>query len=62
MVSSPLNLVANQLMALGFEKRAAALIVNERKKHGNYRSVDELSEIPEISGKILRKLRDKLEV
>lgn len=52
----------HQLMALGFEKRAAALIVNERKKYGSYRSVDELSEIPEISGKILRKLRDKLEV
>lgn len=52
----------HQLMAVGFEKRAAALIVNERKKYGNYRSVDELSEIPEISGKILRKLRDKLEV
>lgn len=52
----------HDLMKLGFEKRAAALIVNERKKFGNYRSVDELSEIPEISGKILRKLRDKLEV
>jgi competence protein ComEA len=50
------------LMKVGFEKRAAALIVNERKKYGNYRSVDELSEIDEISGKILRKLRDKLEV
>lgn len=50
------------LMKVGFEKRAAALIVNERKKYGNYRSVDDLSEIDEISGKILRKLRDKLEV
>lgn len=51
-----------ELMALGFEKRAAALIVSRRKKYGNYRSVDDLSEVPEISGKILRKLRDKLEV
>lgn len=51
-----------ELMAVGFEKRAAALIVNERKKFGRFRSVDDLSEIPEISGKILRKLRDKLEV
>ncbi len=50
------------LMAIGFEKRAAALIVNERRKYGNYRSVDELAELPEISGRTLRKLRDKLEV
>ena len=50
------------LMEVGFEKRAAALIVNERKKFGRFRTVDDLSEIPEISGKILRKLRDKLEV
>lgn len=50
------------LMEIGFEKRAAALIVSERKKFGNYRDVEELAEIPEISGKILRKLRDKLEV
>lgn len=51
-----------ELMAVGFEKRAAALIVNERKKYGRFRSVDDLAEIPEISGKILRKLRDDLEV
>lgn len=51
-----------ELMAVGFEKRAAALIVNERKKYGRFRSVDDLAEIPEVSGKILRKLRDKLEV
>lgn len=51
-----------ELMDIGFEKRAAALIVNERKKFGNFRSLDELSEIPEISGRVLRKLRDKLEV
>ncbi len=50
------------LMDVGFEKRAAALIVNERKKYGQFRSVDDLAGIPEISGKILRKLRDKLEV
>jgi mRNA interferase MazF len=50
------------LMAVGFEKRAAALIVNERRKFGHFRDVEDLSEIPEISGKILRKLRDKLEV
>ena len=50
------------LMAIGFEKRAAALIVNERRKCGRFRDVDDLAEIPEISGKILRKLRDKLEV
>lgn len=50
------------LMAVGFEKRAAALIVNERKKFGRFRDVEDLSAIPEISGKILRKLRDKLEV
>jgi DNA uptake protein ComE-like DNA-binding protein len=49
-------------MAVGFEKRAAALIVNERRKFGRFRSVDDLAEIPEITGKILRKLRDKLEV
>ena len=51
-----------ELMAVGFEKRAAALIVNERKKYGRFRSVDDLAEIPEISGRILRKLREKLEV
>lgn len=51
-----------ELMEVGFEKRAAALIVNERKKFGRFRSVDDLSEIPEITGKILRKLRDELEV
>jgi competence protein ComEA len=51
-----------ELMAAGFEKRAAALIVNERKKFGSFRSVDDLYAIPEISGKILRKLRDNLEV
>lgn len=50
------------LMDVGFEKRAAALIVNERKKFGRFRSVDDLAGIPEITGKILRKLRDKLEV
>lgn len=50
------------LMDVGFEKRAAALIVNERKKFGRFRSVDDLADIPEITGKILRKLRDKLEV
>jgi DNA uptake protein ComE-like DNA-binding protein len=49
-------------MEVGFEKRAAALIVNERKKYGRFRSVDDLSEIPEITGKIQRKLRDKLEM
>ena len=51
-----------ELMAVGFEKRAAALIVNERKKYGRFRSLDDLTAIPEISGKILRKLRDNLEV
>lgn len=51
-----------ELMAVGFEKRAAALIVNERRKYGRFRSLDDLAEIPEITGKILRKLRDKLEV
>lgn len=51
-----------ELMAVGFEKRAAALIVNERKKYGSFRNLDELADLPEISGKILRKLRDKLEV
>ena len=51
-----------ELMAVGFEKRAAALIVNERKKFGSFRDLDELADLPEISGKILRKLRDKLEV
>ena len=51
-----------ELMAVGFEKRAAALIVHERKVYGNFRSLDELSEIPGITGKVLRKLRDKLEV
>lgn len=50
------------LMAVGFEKRAAALIVNERKKYGRFRSLDDLAEIPEIKGKVLRKLREKLEV
>jgi competence ComEA-like helix-hairpin-helix protein len=50
------------LMDVGFEKRAAVLIVNERKKFGRFRSVDDLAGIPEITGKILRKLRDKLEV
>jgi competence protein ComEA len=51
-----------ELMAVGFEKRAAALIVNERRKFGRFRSVDDLAEIPEIKGKVLRKLREKLEV
>ena len=51
-----------ELMAVGFEKRAAALIVNERRRFGNFRNLDELRDLPEISGKILRKLWDRLEV
>jgi competence ComEA-like helix-hairpin-helix protein len=51
-----------ELMEVGFEKRAAALIVNERKKFGRFRDLDDLAKIPEISGRILRKLRDNLEV
>lgn len=49
-------------MAVGFGKRVAALIVSERKKFGNYRSVDDLAEIDGVSGKILRKLKDVLYV
>jgi competence ComEA-like helix-hairpin-helix protein len=49
-------------MDVGFGKREAALIVSERKKFGNFKNVEDLSEIPGVTGKILRKLKDVLYV
>jgi competence protein ComEA len=49
-----------ELMKVGFTKRVSALIIGNRKKFGNFKSVEDLREIPEISNKTLRKLKDVL--
>ena len=51
-----------ELMEVGFSKSAAAKIVNTRKKYGKFRTLDDLVYQEDVSGKTLRKLRDKLEV
>lgn len=51
-----------ELMSIGFGKSEAARIYHHRKRNGDYRSVDDLSFVDGVTSKVLRKVRDKLEV
>jgi competence ComEA-like helix-hairpin-helix protein len=52
----------NELMGLGFTKSAAGRITSHVKKYGPYRSVDDLKIVDGVPSKLLRKLKDILEV
>ena len=52
----------SDLMAVGFSKPAAGKINAHVKKYGPYKSVEDIKQIDEVSGKDFRKLRDYLEV
>lgn len=49
-----------ELIAIGFDKQTAALITSHRKKYGKFKELDELLRIHGVTGKIMRKLADKL--
>lgn len=50
------------LMRLGFGKSEAAKIYNHRKRNGGYHVVEDLLRIDGVTAKVLRKVRDRLEV
>lgn len=51
-----------ELMRAGLGKSEACRIVNLVKKRGEFSSIDDLTKVDGITGKVLRKVRDKLEV
>ena len=51
-----------ELMDLGFSKPAAGKITMHIKKYGPYRDIEELKNTDEVPGKLLRKLKDRIEV
>lgn len=51
-----------ELMGAGFGKSEAGRIVRWVKKYGAFKSLDELTKVDGVTGKLLRKIRDNLEV
>jgi competence ComEA-like helix-hairpin-helix protein len=51
-----------ELMRAGFGKSEAGRIVRWVKKYGSFKSLDELTKVDGVTGKLLRKIRDGLEV
>lgn len=51
-----------ELMDLGFSKPAAGKITAHIKRYGPYRDIEELKNTDEVPGKLLRKLKDRIEV
>lgn len=51
-----------ELMDLGFSKPAAGKITMHIKRYGPYRDIEELKNTDEVPGKLLRKLKDRIEV
>lgn len=51
-----------ELMKIGFNKPGAAKIVAHRKKYGPYKKVEDLKNLDDVSSKLIRKLKDVLEV
>lgn len=51
-----------ELMRAGFGKSEAGRIVRWVKKYGEFKSLDELTKVDGVTGKLLRKIRDGLEV
>lgn len=52
----------NELIDLGFSKPAAGRIVAHRKKYGPFKKVDDLKKVDDVPSKLIRKLKDVLEV
>ena len=52
----------NELIELGFSKPAAGRIVSHRKKYGPYKNVEDLKGVDDVPSKLIRKLKDVLEV
>jgi DNA uptake protein ComE-like DNA-binding protein len=52
----------NELMSLGFSKSAAGRITNHVKMYGPYKKVDDLKKVDDVPAKLIRKLKDVLEV
>lgn len=52
----------NELIELGFSKPAAGRIVSHRKKYGPYKKVEDLKGVDDVPSKLIRKLKDVLEV
>lgn len=53
---------AHELMALGINAGYAYSITGYRKKHGEYKSLEDLLQVKQISRTFLERFRDKLEV
>ena len=51
-----------ELMKLGFSKPGAGKIVAHRKKYGPYKKVEDLKGVDDVPSKLIRKLKDVLEV
>ena len=51
-----------ELMDLGFSKPGAGKIVAHRKKYGPYKKVEDLKGVDDVPSKLIRKLKDVLEV
>lgn len=51
-----------ELMSLGFSKPGAGKVVAHRKKWGPYKKVDDLKKVDDVPSKLIRKLKDVLEV
>lgn len=52
----------SELMELGFSKSAAGRIVSHVKKYGPYKKVEDLKGVDDVPAKLIRKLKDVLEV
>ena len=51
-----------ELIGLGFSKPGAGRIVAHRKKYGPYKKVEDLKSVDDVPSKLIRKLKDVLEV
>ena len=51
-----------ELMDLGFSKSAAGRIKSHVKRYGPYKKVDDLKSVDDVPSKLIRKLKDVLEV
>lgn len=51
-----------ELIGLGFSKPGAGRIVAHRKKYGPYKKVEDLKGVEDVPAKLIRKLKDVLEV
>lgn len=65
-VENPVNINTADAQALaavhGISPKHAAAIVEYRKKHGNFKSVDQLSKVPGFNAHLVKRVHDRVTV